>query len=79
MNFSGNSTGIHNITNANNEYFQIYYPDIDSANVNMIVDVQQYGNVGGVVSGTFSGTIYNASTATTYTITGGQFSVVRKQ
>ena len=77
--FPGNSTGNFNITNTGGAYFYIYYSGLDSTFAhNIALNVQQYDNVGGMVSGEFSGTIQDQITATTYTISEGKFSVIRR-
>ena len=41
--------------------------------------ITEFGNVGGRIEGTFSGTLYNSDTDAPVAITNGKFSVVRKE
>jgi protocatechuate 3,4-dioxygenase beta subunit len=80
-NFKGNTTGTFNPDPAINQYLSInlYNEGIvsDSAISNIPFTITKYESVGGVIEGTYQGTLYNQSNSTTYTITNGRFAITR--
>lgn len=79
VSFPGNSTGTFN-SQASNVVCWFKIPGVtDSLSTNINFVVTQYPNVGGLITGTYSGTATNINTNTVYTISNGKFSVIRDQ
>jgi len=77
--FLGNDVGSFNSQDPST-YFDLWVSGVsaDSGAANIDFDVTKYEDVGGKIEGTFSGTFQDWQGTTTYTVTNGMFSAIRR-
>jgi protocatechuate 3,4-dioxygenase beta subunit len=77
INFPGNTTGTFGKPN---EYLYLQFDNTiatDSSQNDLPFTITDYEPVGGVIQGTYAGSLYDPNSSTTYTITNGRFAIIR--